>query len=75
LASPSRAPPLRRTGWSFTALTHAELSSRSVPEVERMRGYRVTKHEELQIRLTEPGKWSVIKNQLVREGQAAAPAP
>lgn len=72
-ASPPRAPRAARpAGWSFTALSQSELGSASVREVERIRGYRVIRGEELRIVLTEPGRWSVVNNQLVREPEAEA---
>lgn len=68
--SPARAA--RLAGWSFTALSQSELGSASVREVERIRVYRVRRGEELRIVLTEPGRWSVVNNQLVREPEAEA---
>jgi len=64
----------RGAGWSFVPLSHAELSSGAVREEERIRGYRVSRGEELRILLTEPGRWLVVKNQLVREKPGAADA-
>ena len=54
-------------GWELTELLDGDMSSSSIPEAVRIRGYTMTKHETAEYLLYEPGQFVIESDGQVRK--------
>ncbi len=47
-------------GFELVELTDAEMTSSEIPEYLRIRAYRIVRRDPVEIRITEPGRWTVL---------------